>query len=36
TIVQALEKSGGSASVAAELLGIPRSTFYRKLKKYRL
>lgn len=35
-IVQALEKSNGSASVAAELMGIPRSTFYRKLKKYNL
>ncbi|MBR8660546.1 transcriptional regulator of acetoin/glycerol metabolism [Brevibacillus aydinogluensis] len=35
-IVRALEKSNGSASVAAEMLGIPRSTFYRKLKKYQL
>ncbi|MGQ7279289.1 sigma-54-dependent Fis family transcriptional regulator [Brevibacillus thermoruber] len=35
-IVRALEKSNGSASAAAEMLGIPRSTFYRKLKKYQL
>ncbi|RNB87126.1 sigma-54-dependent Fis family transcriptional regulator [Brevibacillus fluminis] len=36
SIAEALAKSHGSAAVAAELLGIPRSTFYRKLKKYQL
>ncbi|GAA4713970.1 sigma-54-dependent Fis family transcriptional regulator [Brevibacillus fulvus] len=36
SIVQALHKTNGSASAAAKLLGIPRSTFYRKLQKYRL
>jgi len=36
SIVQALMKAGGSASRAARLLGMPRSTFYRKLRKYQL
>lgn len=36
SIIQALQKTNGSASAAANLLGIPRSTFYRKLQKYRL
>jgi transcriptional regulator with PAS, ATPase and Fis domain len=35
-IIQALEKTGGNVSLAAKLLNIPRSTFYRKLKKYQL
>lgn len=35
-IIQALEKTGGNASLAAKLLNIPRSTFYRRLKKYQL
>ena len=36
SIIQALQKTNGSASAAAALLGIPRSTFYRKLQKYNL
>jgi len=36
SIIQALQKSNGSASMAANLLGIPRSTFYRKLRKFNL
>lgn len=36
SIIQALQKTNGSASAAANLLGIPRSTFYRKLQKYHL
>lgn len=36
SIIQALQKTNGSASAAAGLLGIPRSTFYRKLQKYNL
>ncbi|WP_035286929.1 sigma-54-dependent Fis family transcriptional regulator [Brevibacillus massiliensis] len=36
SIIQALRKTNGSASAAAGLLGIPRSTFYRKLQKYNL
>ena len=36
SIMHALMKTGGSASRAASLLGMPRSTFYRKLRKYQL
>lgn len=36
SIIQALQKTNGSASAAAGLLGMPRSTFYRKLQKYNL
>ena len=32
--LQALEACGGNRQEAAVQLGIPRSTFYRKLKKY--
>lgn len=35
-IIEALEKTGGNVSLAAKLLNIPRSTFYRRLKKYQL
>ncbi|MBH8609259.1 sigma-54-dependent Fis family transcriptional regulator [Thermoactinomyces sp. CICC 10521] len=35
-IIQALQKTGGNASLAAKLLNIPRSTFYRRLQKYQL
>lgn len=35
-IVQALEKCGNDRSRAAKMLGIPRSTLYYKLNKYRL
>lgn len=35
-IIQALEKTGGNAALAAQLLNIPRSTFYRKLQKFNL
>ncbi|GGD01822.1 acetoin dehydrogenase operon transcriptional activator AcoR [Thalassobacillus devorans] len=35
-IEKALKQHGGKASAAARQLGIPRSTFYRKLKKYEL
>ncbi|WP_252312659.1 sigma-54-dependent Fis family transcriptional regulator [Sinobaca sp. H24] len=33
---KALRQHGGKASLAAEQLGIPRSSFYRKLVKYKL
>lgn len=35
-ILDALEKSGGSRSKAAEILGWGRTTLWRKLKKYQL
>ena len=34
TILRALRESGGSKSVAARLLGIGRTTLYRRLKEY--
>ncbi|QDT38775.1 Transcriptional regulatory protein ZraR [Stratiformator vulcanicus] len=33
-LVEALEATGGNKSAAARRLGIPRSTFFSKLKKY--
>jgi len=33
-ILQALEQCGGNKAEAARLLGMPRSTFFSKLKKY--
>lgn len=35
-IVKAIKEAGGRASVAMKKLGMPKSTFYRKLKKYNL
>lgn len=35
-IVQALEYTGGDRAVAAHLLGIGRTTLYRKLKEYQI
>ncbi|MFO1021879.1 MAG: sigma-54 dependent transcriptional regulator [Planctomycetales bacterium] len=35
-LVQALQMTGGNKAEAARLLGIPRSTFFSKLKKYTL
>jgi DNA-binding NtrC family response regulator len=35
-IVNALEYTKGDRSVAAHLLGIGRTTLYRKLKEYQL
>ncbi|SDI17728.1 helix-turn-helix domain-containing protein [Alteribacillus bidgolensis] len=36
TLKKALQETGGKAAQAAKLLNIPRSTFYRKIKKYKL
>ncbi|MFB4165275.1 sigma-54-dependent Fis family transcriptional regulator [Alteribacillus sp. JSM 102045] len=36
TIKKVLQQTGGKAAQAAKLLNIPRSTFYRKIKKYKL
>jgi transcriptional regulator with GAF, ATPase, and Fis domain len=33
-LVDALKEAGGNKSVAARLLGMPRSTFFSKIKKY--
>lgn len=35
-LMVALRKTGGNVSAAAKILNIPRSTFYRRLKKYGL
>jgi sigma-54 dependent transcriptional regulator, acetoin dehydrogenase operon transcriptional activator AcoR len=35
-IMDMLEKTAGNVTAAAAKLNIPRSTFYRKLKKYGL
>jgi len=35
-IVNALEYTKGDRAIAAHLLGIGRTTLYRKLKEYRL
>jgi transcriptional regulator with GAF, ATPase, and Fis domain len=35
-LLDALKEAGGNKSVAARLLGMPRSTFFSKLKKHRL
>ena len=32
--MDALDEAGGNKSVAARLLGMPRSTFFSKLKKH--
>ncbi|WP_158737401.1 sigma-54-dependent Fis family transcriptional regulator [Alteribacillus sp. YIM 98480] len=36
TLKKALQETGGKAAQAAKLLNIPRSTFYRKIKKFKL
>ena len=33
-LLDALSEAGGNKSVAARLLGMPRSTFFSKLKKH--
>lgn len=35
-MIDALRKSNGNVSTAARILGVPRSTFYKRLKKYQL
>lgn len=36
SMVEALEKTNGNVSLAAKLLDVPRSTFYKRMQKYRL
>jgi transcriptional regulator of acetoin/glycerol metabolism len=35
-IIEALKATGGNKSKAAKLLGVDRSTLYRKMKRYEL
>ncbi|UUZ82072.1 helix-turn-helix domain-containing protein [Paenibacillus sp. P26] len=34
-MTDALQKTGGNVSKAAKLLGVPRSTFYKRLQKFK-
>ncbi|PFB95882.1 sigma-54-dependent Fis family transcriptional regulator [Bacillus cereus] len=36
TMIEALEKTNGNVSLAAKLLDVPRSTFYKRMQKYKL
>ncbi|PHA57241.1 sigma-54-dependent Fis family transcriptional regulator [Bacillus wiedmannii] len=36
SMVEALEKTNGNVSLAAKLLDVPRSTFYKRMQKYKL
>ncbi|UYX55039.1 sigma-54-dependent Fis family transcriptional regulator [Bacillus thuringiensis] len=36
SMIEALEKTNGNVSLAAKLLDVPRSTFYKRMQKFRL
>ncbi|HFJ9426246.1 TPA: sigma-54-dependent Fis family transcriptional regulator [Bacillus cereus] len=36
SMVEALQKTNGNVSLAAKLLDVPRSTFYKRMQKYKL
>ena len=36
TMLDGLKKANGNVSVAAKILGVPRSTFYKRMKRYGL
>ncbi|MGV2488114.1 UNVERIFIED_CONTAM: sigma-54-dependent Fis family transcriptional regulator, partial [Bacillus mycoides] len=36
SLIEALEKTNGNVSLAAKLLDVPRSTFYKRMQKFRL
>ncbi|HGG0583292.1 MULTISPECIES: sigma-54-dependent Fis family transcriptional regulator [Bacillus] len=36
SMIEALEKTNGNVSLAAKLLNVPRSTFYKRMQKYKL
>ncbi|PEU98068.1 sigma-54-dependent Fis family transcriptional regulator [Bacillus cereus] len=36
SMVEALEKTNGNVSLAAKLLDVPRSTFYKRMQRYKL
>ncbi|KXY34512.1 acetoin dehydrogenase [Bacillus cereus] len=36
SMIEALEKTNGNVSLAAKLLDVPRSTFYKRMQKFRI
>ncbi|KMN45982.1 hypothetical protein VK90_05125 [Bacillus sp. LK2] len=36
SMIEALQKTNGNVSLAAKLLDVPRSTFYKRMQKFRL
>ncbi|MES1049491.1 sigma-54-dependent Fis family transcriptional regulator [Bacillus thuringiensis] len=36
SMIEALQKKNGNVSLAAKLLNVPRSTFYKRMQKYKL
>ncbi|HDR4423841.1 TPA: sigma-54-dependent Fis family transcriptional regulator [Bacillus cereus] len=36
SMIEALEKTNGNVSLAAKMLDVPRSTFYKRMQKYKL
>ncbi|EJQ95162.1 hypothetical protein II1_02170 [Bacillus cereus MC118] len=36
SMIEALEKTNGNVSLAAKLFAVPRSTFYKRMQKFRL
>ncbi|TCW58023.1 transcriptional regulator of acetoin/glycerol metabolism [Bacillus thuringiensis] len=36
SMIEALEKTNGNVSLASKLLDVPRSTFYKRMQKYKL
>ncbi|PQQ44081.1 sigma-54-dependent Fis family transcriptional regulator [Bacillus thuringiensis] len=36
SMIEALQKTNGNVSLAAKLLDVPRSTFYKRMQKYKL
>lgn len=36
SMIEALQKTNGNVSLAAKLLNVPRSTFYKRMQKFRL
>ncbi|AGE78806.1 TPA: sigma-54-dependent Fis family transcriptional regulator [Bacillus thuringiensis] len=36
SMIEALQKTNGNVSLAAKLLNVPRSTFYKRMQKYKL
>lgn len=36
SMIEVLQKTNGNVSLAAKLLDVPRSTFYKRMQKYKL